>query len=50
MKTIFKFLPRGKKSALRVFRKKPIKLPSGKLQKFKAKDCSFTRVKLVVPN
>ena len=36
MKTIFKFLPRGKKSALRVFRKKPIKLPSGKLQKLPA--------------
>ena len=36
MKTILRFLPRGKKSALRVFRKKPISIPSGKLQKLPA--------------
>lgn len=36
MKTILRFLPRGKKSALRVFRKKPISIPSSKLQKLPA--------------
>lgn len=47
MKTIFKFLPRGKKSALRVFRKKPIKLPSGKLQKLPAQKATGSFVKVL---
>jgi len=46
MKTILRFLPRGKKSALRVFRKKPIKLPSGKLQKLPAQKVGVSIEKL----